>query len=111
MDRRQQKKLVASMEQMVVASEQFGSQHGDGWTLTNKLLATSKLYPGAKILEIINNNRIYLLDFVRRLLCVLSSLCILFPTMTSSSETDLPEKAEADSPSQAPSQHLGQENL
>ena len=97
--------------ELVVASEQFGSRHGDGWTLTNKLLATSKLYPGAKILEIINNNRIYLLDFVRRLLCVSSSLCILFPTMTSSSETDLPEKAEADSPSQAPSQHLGQENL
>ena len=96
---------------MVVASEQFGSQHGDGWTQTNKLLTASKLYPGAKILEIVNNKRIYLLDFVRRLLCVSISLCILFPTMTSSSETDLPEKPEVDSPSQAPSQHLGQENL
>ena len=95
---------------MVVASEQFGSRHGDGWALTNKLL-TSKLYPGAKILEINNNNKIYLLAFVCRLLCTSSSLRILFPAMTSSSETDPPEKPEADPPSQAPSQHLGQEDL
>ena len=110
-DRRQQKKLVASMEPN---GRCLGAIWFSAWRWLDadkQTLNNLQTLPRCEILEIINNNRIYLLDFVRRLLCVSSNLCILFPTMTSSSETDLPEKPEADSPSQAPSQHLGQENL